>query len=62
MISFTKRWNAHRNTWKNNITKLNHKIIDQFALIISYKKFHKKNITEQIENAYIVKFWKHLSF
>ena len=44
MNHFTKRWNAHRNIWKNNKTKLNHEIKDQFALIIHYKKFHKDNI------------------
>jgi len=42
MNSLTKRWNAHRNIWKNNKTKLNHEIKDQFALIIHYSKFHKK--------------------
>ena len=54
--SFTKRWNAHRNVWKNNITKLNHEIKDNFALIIDYKKFHKSNTPEQIKNVYTVQF------
>ena len=36
MNNFTKRWNAHRNVWKNNKTKLNHEIKDQFVLIIHY--------------------------
>ena len=54
MNSFTKRWNAHRNIWKNNKTELNHEIKDQFALIIHYNKFHKNNIPEKIENAYTV--------
>ena len=56
MNSFTKRWNAHRNIWKNNKTELNHEIKDQFALIIHYNKFHKNNIPEKIENAYTVQF------
>ena len=42
MNSYTKRWNAHRNRWKNNKTKLNHEIIDQFALITHYKNFTNK--------------------
>ena len=58
MISFTKRWNSHRNIWKNSKTKLNHEIKDQFTLFIHYNKFHKKNIPEQIENAYTVQFLK----
>ena len=56
MNNFTKRWNAHRNIWKNNKTKSNHEIKDQFALIIHYKKFHKDNIPQEIENAYTVQF------
>ena len=56
MNSFTKRWNGHRNIWKNNKTELNHEIKDQFALIIHYNKFHKNNIPQKIENAYTVQF------
>ena len=41
---------SHRNIWKNNKTKSNHEIKDQFALIIHYKKFHKDNIPQEIEN------------
>ena len=41
---------------KNNKIKLNHEIKDQFALNIHYKKIHKENILEQIENAYTVQF------
>ena len=40
--SFTKRWNTHRNIWKNMIVKTNHEHTDQFALVINYKKNHKK--------------------
>ena len=46
--------NAHRNIWKNNKTKINHEIKDQFALITHYKKLHRESIPEQIENAYTV--------
>ena len=53
MNNFAKRWNAHRNIWKNNINKQNHDLKDQFALIIHYKKYHKENIPKQIEDAYV---------
>ena len=54
--SFSTRWNTHRSTWKNNITKSNHEHKDQFALIIHYKKFHKEHTPNNIEEAYKVQF------
>ena len=54
--SFSTRWNTHRSTWKNNITKSNHEHKDQFALIIHYKKFHKEHTPKNIEEAYKVQF------
>ena len=41
---------------KVRFSKSNHEIKDQFALIIHYKKFHKDNIPQEIENAYTVQF------
>ena len=49
-------WNAHRNIWENDKTKLNHDIKDQFAYIIHYIKIYKENILQHIENAYAVQF------
>ena len=54
--NFAKRWNAHRNIWKNHINKQNHDLKDQFALIIHFKKYHKEKIPKQIEDAYTVQF------
>ena len=56
VTSFSKRWNAHRTTWKNNIKNNRFEIKDQFALIIHYKKMHKEKIPDKIENAYKIQF------
>ena len=47
--SFVKRWNKHRNIWKNYIVETNHERKNQFALVIHYKKIPRKTITKQTE-------------
>ena len=55
--SFSKRWNIHRNIWKINISIIIYQLKGLYAaLIIHYKKMHKKENPDNLTTTYKVQF------